>query len=75
MYIVISKPKRMSLAAGFSHFIQSLLSVYPARRGSKYPQRICWHTVQCPLFGAFPTSEKYGLGAHDFHEFAACRAA
>jgi hypothetical protein len=41
MYIVISKPKRMSLAAGFSHFMQFLLCVYPARRGRKYPQRIC----------------------------------
>jgi hypothetical protein len=41
MYIVISKPKRMSLAAGFSHFMQLLLFVYPARRGLKYPQRIC----------------------------------
>jgi hypothetical protein len=41
MYIVISKPKRMSLAAGFSHFMQLLLFVYPARRGLKYPQHIC----------------------------------
>jgi hypothetical protein len=35
MYIVISKPKRMSLAAGFSHFMLFLLCVYPARRGSR----------------------------------------
>ena len=29
MYIVISKPRRMSVAVGFSHFISSLLSVFP----------------------------------------------
>jgi hypothetical protein len=40
MYIVISKPKRMSLAAGFSHFIVFLLCVLPARRGVMVLQRI-----------------------------------
>lgn len=34
MYIVISKPKRMSLAAGFSHFMLFLLCINPASRGS-----------------------------------------
>lgn len=43
IYIVISKPKRMSLAAGFSHFMLFLLCVNPARRGLKYPQGICWY--------------------------------
>jgi hypothetical protein len=71
MYIVISKPKRMSLAAGFSHFMQLLLCVYPARRGQKYPQHTCWYWKQYALIGRFATSEKYGLGAHDFHESGA----
>ncbi len=33
MYIVISKPRRISVAAGFSHFIRLLLSVDTAQRG------------------------------------------
>ena len=33
MYIVISKPRRMSVAVGFSHVIRSLLQFIPAKRG------------------------------------------
>ena len=35
MYIVISKPRRRSVAAGFSHFIRSLLQFTPAKRGKR----------------------------------------
>ncbi len=47
MYIVISKPKRMSLAVGVSHFMADFLGVYPARRGSLYCQSICQYGLQC----------------------------
>ena len=46
MYMVISKPKRMSVAAGVSHFIRILLSVSPAKR-VRYWQHICQHAMQC----------------------------
>lgn len=35
MYIVISKPRRMSIAAGFSHVIRLLLQVTPANCGQR----------------------------------------
>ena len=35
MYIVISKPRRMSIAAGFSHVIWLLLQVTPANCGQR----------------------------------------
>jgi hypothetical protein len=45
MYIVISKPKRMSLAAGFSHVIQFLLFARSANRGKRCQQGIYQHRI------------------------------
>jgi hypothetical protein len=45
MYIVISKPKRMSLAAGFSHVIQFLLVARAASRGKTCRQVIYQYQI------------------------------
>jgi hypothetical protein len=72
MYIVISKPRRMSVAAGFSHFIRLLLSVDTAQRGKRTKQRICPVRFAVCSFAGFAASSIYGFTPHDFHEIAQC---
>jgi hypothetical protein len=68
MYMVISKPRRISVAAGFSHFIRLLLSIDPAQRGKCTKQHICPVRFAVCSFAGFAASSIYGFTPHDFHE-------
>jgi hypothetical protein len=65
MYIVISKPKRMSLAAGFSHFMQFLLMSIP-QGAVRVPAAYLPTQKNCALFLKFLKLGKTLMGPFRF---------
>jgi hypothetical protein len=68
MYKLISKPKRMSLAAGVSHFIAFLHKGCP-RLAVLRPGSLPAETVVFLNLYRKAASVNHGFGTHDFHEF------